>query len=51
MTLEQGPASAADGAWRYEATRSVSAGSTVTVEATAMDRPGNATTLAQTVTV
>ncbi len=51
MTLEQGPASAADGAWRYEATRSVSAGSTVTVEATAMDRPGNATTLAQPVTV
>jgi hypothetical protein len=51
VVLEQGPASAADGAWRYEMTRSVAAGSTVTVAATAMDRPGNATAFTRTVTV
>jgi hypothetical protein len=49
--LEQGMASAADGAWRYVATRSVAAGRTVTVEATATDRPGNATASTRTVTV
>ena len=49
--LEEGRASAADGAWRYVATRSVSAGSTVIVEATATDRPGNATAFTRTVTV
>jgi len=51
VVLEQGTASAADGAWRYVATRSVAAGSTVTVTATATDRPGNATAFTQTVTV
>jgi len=51
VTLEQGAASPADGAWRYAMTRSVATGSAITVEATATDRPGNATTLAQTMTV
>jgi hypothetical protein len=51
VILEQGMASAADGAWRYVATRSMAAGSTVTVEATATDRPGNATAFTRTVTV
>ena len=51
VVLEQGTASAADGVWRYVATRSVAAGSTVTVTATATDRPGNATAFTQTVTV
>ena len=51
IVLERGPARAADGAWRYAMTRSVATGSTVTVEATATDRPGNATTFTRTVTV
>ena len=51
VVLEQGAASAASGAWRYVATRSVAAGSAVTVTATATDRPGNATALTRTVTV
>ena len=51
VVLEQGPASAADGAWRYAMTRSVATGSTVTVEATATDRPGNATVSTRPVTV
>jgi hypothetical protein len=51
VVLEQGPANAADGAWRYAMTRSVATGSTITVEATAKDRPGNATTFTRPVTV
>ncbi len=51
VVLEQGTASAANGAWRYVATRSVAAGSSVTVTATATDRPGNATAFTRTVTV
>ena len=51
VVLEQGPASAAEGAWRYVATRGVTAGSSVTVTATATDRPGNATAFTRTVTV
>ena len=51
VVLEQGTASAADGAWRYAMTRSVATGSSVTVAATATDRPGNATVSTRTVTV
>jgi hypothetical protein len=51
VILEQGPANAADGAWRYAMTRGVATGSTITVEATATDRPGNATTSTRPVTV
>lgn len=40
--LEQGPAALVDGAWTYVATVAVAAGETVTIEATAKDRPGNA---------
>jgi hypothetical protein len=46
VVLEQGTATAANGAWRY-----VAAGSSVTVTATATDRPGNATAFTRTVTV
>jgi hypothetical protein len=51
VVLEQGPASATDGAWRYVTTRSVPRGIPLRVEATASDRPGNRTTRSETVTV
>ena len=51
VVLEAGPASPAEGAWRYATTRSVAAGTTLTVEVTAMDRPGNATVSARTVRI
>jgi hypothetical protein len=50
-TLEQGVAQAAAGAWTYAATRSVAPGTTVTIEVTAVDQPGNATSLSRPVTV
>ena len=39
--LEQGAAVTQDGAWRYTATTAVAAGRSVTIEATAKDRPGH----------
>ncbi len=50
-TLEQGPAEAAAGAWSYAVTRSVAPGTTVTIEVTAVDQPGNAASLSRPVTV
>lgn len=49
--LESGAAVLTDGAWVYTPTESVSAGTTVTIEATAVDRPGNRTTESVAVTV
>ena len=39
--LEQGPAALANGRWSYATTVPVAAGATVTIEATAQDRPGH----------
>lgn len=39
--LESGPATADEWRWRYEAQTDVPSGTTVTITATAMDRPGN----------
>jgi len=49
--LESGAATLTDGAWVYSPTTSVVAGTTVTVEATAADRPGNRTSESMVVTV
>lgn len=43
--LEQGPAALANGRWSYAATVPVAAGATVTIEATALDRPGHSGSL------
>ena len=40
--IEAGPAALNGGTWSYAATAVVAAGDTVTIEATAKDRPGNA---------
>lgn len=42
--LEQGPANLVNGRWQYPATVTIAAGETVTVEATASDRPGHSGT-------
>lgn len=39
--LEQGPAELVNGRWQYAATVAIAAGETLTVEATATDRPGH----------
>ena len=39
--LEQGPAALVGGQWTYATTVAVAAGETVTIEATATDRPGH----------
>lgn len=39
--LEQGPAALVNGRWQYAATVPIGAGETLTVEATATDRPGH----------
>lgn len=39
--LEEGPAMLVNGRWRYAATVPIAAGETLTVEATATDRPGH----------
>ena len=39
--LEQGPATLVNGRWQYAATVPIGAGETLTVEATATDRPGH----------
>jgi hypothetical protein len=49
--LESGAAILTDGAWVYTPTTSVAAGTTVAVEATAADRPGNRTSESVTVGV
>lgn len=41
VLVEQGPAVFADGRWTYATTVAVPAGQTVTIEATAKDRPGH----------
>ena len=43
--LEQGPAALVNDLWRYTATTAVAAGTAVTIEAVATDRPGNTGTL------
>ncbi len=42
--VEQGAATKEHGVWRYPVTAALAAGETVTVLATARDRPGNETT-------
>lgn len=46
--LEQGAATAADGAWNYVTTTDLPPGQPVSIEVTAADRPGHKTTKTQT---
>lgn len=49
--LEQGPAGLVNDLWRYTATTAIAAGTAVTIEAVATDRPGNTGTLSVSLVV